>query len=154
MTSAGGLENWDYISPFEDVEVAFDDVDTALRGRYLTEASEMLRSVHEDVASRLVMDNSAGQEDNDAFSPLTRLEAVRTFLPDSILEKLAAIANQGLRLRKKPATTAHEMLGLIILHVLCANYDEAPVTVCNPNEAGNFLQIGFSAQRYKDVWSA
>lgn len=46
------------------------------------------------------------------------------------------------------------MLGMVVLHVLCASYDEAPATVCHPEEEGNFVQIDLSAERYKDVWSA
>lgn len=74
---------------------------------------------------RLMVAGTNANVEDILEQPLTRLEAVRTFLPDSTLEKLAAVSNQALLLHKKRATTANEILGLILLHVLCASYDES-----------------------------
>ena len=79
--------------------------------------------------------------DEMAERPITRLEDVKTFLSDSLLEKLAAVANRGLCLRGKRPTTSHEIIGLIVLHVLCASYNESPTTVCDSEEFAHFLNI-------------
>lgn len=42
----------------------------------------------------------------------------------------------------------------MILHVLCASYNESPTTVCAGTESDCFLKIGISAKRYREVWSA
>ena len=108
----GGLENWNYVSPFAIVEVSLDDVDDVLYRRFIIEGEEMLRRVEEDVVTqRLVESHSYSQHvESDSVAEesvissgesMTRLEAVKTFLPDSLLEKLAAVANQSLRLRQK-----------------------------------------------------
>lgn len=77
--------------------MAFDDVDTTFIGRYPSGAAEMLRRVKEDVNIRRVMDKGGLYEVEDTqVLPFSLLEAVTTFPPDSILEKLAAVANQGL----------------------------------------------------------
>ena len=92
----GGLQNWEYISPFAEVDVKFDDVDSTLYGRYLEESKQMLLRVRDDIrTARLTASHRSStrtaSHDGRAF---TRLEAVRTFLPESLMEKLAAGCSQ------------------------------------------------------------
>lgn len=37
--------------------------------------------------------------------------------------------------------------------IICASYNESPVTVSDPVETGKFFEVGIHAERNKDVWS-
>ena len=128
-------------------------MDSTLYGRSLEESKQMLLRVRDDIrTARLTASHRSStrtaSHDGSAF---TRLEAIRTFLPESLMENLAAVANRGLRLRRQLPTSAHEMLGIIILHVLCASYDESPRTVCDLAESEHFFQIEITSERYMQV---
>lgn len=76
--------------------MAYGDVDTTLRGRYLSEAAEMLCRVKEDVNIKRVMGKGGVSEVGDTqVLPFSRLEAVKAFLPDSILENWLQMPTKG-----------------------------------------------------------
>ena len=73
-------------------------------------------------------------DEEDNFVPLKFL---RSFVSDWLLEKLRS-ANRVLHVRRHKATTKEELLGLLILRVLCASYDASSTTVCNDEEGEVF----------------
>lgn len=77
-----------------------------------------------------------------------------TFLSDCLLEKLRYVTNRVLHERNNRSTTKNELLGLVVLHILCASYNECPTVVYDPSEGDHFFKMGISSERYYDVWSA
>ncbi|CDF34053.1 unnamed protein product [Chondrus crispus] len=161
----GGLQDWTYESPFAEVEVIVDEVDSVLEDRFITEANSILDNVLEEVNSREsacpheTMDSMTVSSRNDCSTPrqvkpLSRLSVLRTFILDSLLEKLKAVANRALHSRGQKLTTVQELLGLLVLHVLCASYNEGPSVVCGAKMSDFFFHMGLSAARYRQVWSA
>ena len=146
----GGLDQWSYDSPFCDVEVRIDDVNDVLEKRFLVEANTVLDNVIAEIGSKFCRNRSC----SDNVSKITPLTCVQTFISECLLEKLRCFANRVLHHQRKKLTTANELLGLLILHTLCASYDESPSTVCNQAESDNFFQMGIAADRYHEVWAA
>ena len=156
----GGLQDWTYESPFAEVEVIVDEVDSVLEGRFITEANSILDNVLEDFNSRETacphetMESMTVSSRKDCSTPrqvkpLSRLSVLRTFIPDSLLEKLKAVANRALHSRGQKRTTVQEVLGLLVLHVLCASYNEAPSVVCDAKMSDFFFHMGLTAARYR-----
>ena len=124
----GGLDDWIYESPFLEVNVTVDEVDSTLEKRFVQEANTIVDNVLAEVSSREVAYKETGDsgqftELGDLQAPrnrllLTRLSALRTFLPDGLLERLKAVANRSLHHRGHALTTTQELLGLLLLHVL------------------------------------
>lgn len=81
-----------------------------------------------------------GGEVEDDEGDFTPLEFLLSFVSDCLLEKLRYSATRVLHLRWHKATTEEELLGLFILHVLCAFYDASPTTVCNDEEGDFFIK--------------
>ena len=147
---SGGLDGWHYDSPFDEVSVKIDNVNLSLEGRFVKEANTALDRVIADISSR--KEYREGRD--DAATLLTPLSCMQTFVTECLLEKLQYVANRVLHERKKAPTTKKEILGMLILHILCASYNESPTTVCDPLESGHFFQMCLSAARYYDVWGA
>ena len=146
----GGLLNWSYDSPFCGVTVRIDDVNDVLERRFLVEANSVLNNVIADIASKASRTTQPSHE-NITITPLS---CVQTFLSDCLLEKLRCFANRALHQQGRKSTTANKLLGLVILHTLCASYNESPTTVGDERESENFFQIGLSSKRYHEVWAA
>ena len=146
----GGLPQWTYDSPFCDVSVRIDDVKDVLEKRFLLEANTVLDSVTAEIAFKAT--TSTYRDERGAN--ITPLSCVQTFISDCLLEKLRCFANRSLHQQGKRLTTGNELFGLVILHTLCASYDESPTTVCDKRESENFFQMGMASERYHEVWAA
>ena len=85
---------------------------------------------------------------------LTRLSSLRVFLQNSPLEKLKCFANRELHHRGHALPTCQELLGFVVLHVLCASYEESPSVLCDSKDGEFFFDMGLSAERYREVWSS
>lgn len=97
----------------------------------------------EDVDRRRKRDKRGMNEvENTPVLPFSCLEAAKTFLSYIILEKWLQLPSNGSFL-KSLSTSAREMLGMIVLHVLCASYDEALAAVCHPEGDGVFSGLAF-----------
>ena len=147
---SGGLEGWNYDSLFADVSVQIDNVNNSLGLRFLEEANTALDQVISDITSRV----GTTEDEGDASQVFAPLSCLRTFVMECLLEKLRYVANFVLHQRRKAGTTKKEVPGMLILHILCASYNEPTRTVCDPLESGHLFQIGLSADRYHDLWSA
>lgn len=93
-------------------------------------------------------------DDDRLWKLVTPLSCLMTFLSDCLLEKLLYVANRVLHESKRKRTTKNDLLGLVVLQILCASYNEYPTVVCDPAEGDHFFQMGISSQRYYEVWSA
>lgn len=127
-----------------------DDVNDVLEKRFLVEANPVLDNVISYIHSKALRDTAAG----DSSLNTTPLLCLQTFTSDCLLETLSYLAHRALPHQGKQPTTANELLGLIILHTLCASYDESPKTVCDGNESETFFQMGIASDRYYDFWAA
>ena len=145
-----GLEHWDYDSPFSSVKVKIDDVDNSLAMRFVREANSVLNNVIDDIRSRQNPETH-GRSDDVTITPLA---CFQTFVTDCLLEKLVSFANRVLLYRRRKLTDRMELQGIIILHALCAMYNESPTTVSDPAEHENVFQMGIAAERYHEVWSS
>lgn len=63
------------------------------------------------------------------------------------------MANRALHERRKRSTTKKELLGLVVLHILGASYNERPTVVGDPSEEDHFFQMRISSDRHYEVWS-
>ena len=93
-----------------------DEVDSVLEDRFITEANSVLDNVLDEVNSQ---ENACPHETMDAMTvssrnyystprqvkPLSRLSVLRTFITDSLLEKLKAVANRAHLSRGQKLTT-------------------------------------------------
>ena len=70
---------------------------------------------------------------------LTRLSALRTFFPDSLLLKLKSVAKRWLHHRGHVLTTTQLLFGFLAVQVFCGSYDEVPSFVCNLSEFFSFI---------------
>ena len=149
-TAQRGLPSWIYDDPFANISVRLDDVNDTLEKRFVVEANTALDNIIEDIRSRSEsVDGDCGEGDS-----VTPLRCLKTFISDCLLEKLRYGANRVLHRMKKTLTTKEELLGLVVLHVLCAAYDESPSTVCDMSQGDFFFQMGLTAERYHLVWGA
>lgn len=146
----GGLPMWHYESPFAEVTVRVDDVNDTLEHRFLEEAHDVLRKVKADIVGCGDLGDDSAKE-RDVVTPLSCLQS---FVSDCLLEKLSYGANRVLHQNRQKGTSKEELLGLIIIHVLCAAYDESPSTICDASQGDFFFQMGIEAERYHQVWAA
>lgn len=131
----GGVCNWHYDSPFENVSVRVDDVNQFLERRFLDEANTDLDRDISDIRR-----SECEAVDDDRLEILvTPLSCVMTFLSDFLLEKLRYVATRVMHERKKRSTTKKELLGLVVLHIICASCHECPTVVCDPSEGDHFF---------------
>lgn len=93
----GGLETWNYDSPFEEVSVQIDNVNQTLESRFLEEANTVLDRFINDIASAACDDTDVDYHDV-TVSPLACL---KTFITECLLEKLRYMASRVLYQRKK-----------------------------------------------------
>ena len=144
------LPNWSCDSPFCDVTFGIDFVNDVSERRFLVEANSVLDNDIADIASKASRMTQPSQVD----ITITPLSSVLTFLSDCLLGKLRCFADRALHQQGKKSTTANELPGLVILHTLCASYNESPTTVCDERESENFFQMDLSSERYHEVWAA
>jgi B-box zinc finger len=142
-TTAEGLPGWRYSSPFANLTVDVDDIDFMLQDRFLVEANTVLENALETCGFE--------RSSSKIMSPMT---VIQTFLPRHLLEQISAQCNLVLSASEKPAVTPEELLGVFILHMLCASYGESPNTVCSRKEIDFFFQMGISSRRFYEVWSS
>lgn len=139
----GDFDTWDYISPFSYEKDALGDVYKALFARYIEEGEKMLNRVREElvrISRRFAPAEYDKEEDQIEQS---HLEADKAFLPESLLDKLTEVANQGLGIQKKRPTSSTGMIAMILLHVLCWSYKESRPTVCVPGRPENFYRSAY-----------
>lgn len=78
--SSGILESSEYLVPFEDFELDFNDIYTALTCSFSTEKTDIVRTLQEEVDAMQAIDNLVPRKDGSVFfSCLTRLWAVKKF---------------------------------------------------------------------------
>lgn len=137
-------------------------MDCELEDRLVREISGMLDSMlaEEDIGESEDFEVDTGKGTvprvivrREKVLSLTRLSALQIFLPDGLLEKLKYVTNRSLHCRVHRLTTCQEILGSIVVHVLCASYGEGPNVVCDPDEKEFFFFMGLSAERYRHMWS-
>lgn len=75
----GGLEGWEYCTPFQQYEVGINDVDEWLTSRFLHETDSIISNVLQEITQQRHVTGSSNAE-QPKFS---RLETVRAFLPKS-----------------------------------------------------------------------
>ena len=141
----GGLQGWTYDNPIKEFSIGVDDVDSFLEERYLDEVQSVFRRVLSETTRVKLSD------DLREFQ-LTPLQAFRLFLPTSLLQKVADKVNRVLIGRGLPVTSVQELEGVIILHCLCAAYNE-PVKTINA-DPDCFLSFPLKPRRYHELWSA
>ena len=133
-----GLEKWTYDSPFAEFSVQVDDVNDLLESRLLKKACNTLERVTDELKSRRNGGTRGQVEDEE--DDFTSLEFLQSFVSDCLLEKLRYNANRVLHVLRHKATTKENILGPLIMHVLCASHDASPTTVCNDEEGDFFIK--------------
>ena len=126
---SGRLDYWHCDNPFEEVTVQIDNFNRNLEKRFVPEGNTILDRVVCDITSREESVEQNGNSNNNV--KVTPLQCLRSFVNDCLLEKLRYSANRALHKRQKKPTNKNELLGLLILHVLCASYNESPTVICN-----------------------
>lgn len=149
----GDLPRWKYEHAFEDVEVQNDNTDIFLEAHYITETNKIIDRVMSEYVARLMssdeLDSPIHPDTENTL--LTPLACVRSFIIESLLEKLKHFANRSSLWNQRKPTTAKELLGIIFFHVLSAFCNESPSTLVYEEENGNFLQINIAPERYFEV---
>ena len=96
-----GLENYSYDIPFMEVDFFADGVDIMLEERFITEANTIIDNVlsesngHGNFGDPEALRTDGIGEQPQHVSSLTRLSALRTFVPDCLLGKLKAGAKRA-----------------------------------------------------------
>lgn len=75
---------------------------------------------------------------------------MQTFMTDCLREKLFGYADRFLGNRKTIGTTESELLGIIVVHTICAGHNESPTTICDPYECRRYPQVGIPSERYPE----
>lgn len=121
-----GLSNWNFASPFQEVEVSIDDIHIFLEHRYLEEANGIVDRVSHEHGRYYRRDRNANN------------------LPTTFC--LSRLDRDTLR------TDVTELQCVIIFHCLCASYSVAPYAINAERDA--FLHMPMDAKRFDEVWSA
>ena len=144
------MDTWQYDNPFGEISVRLDYMNETLEKRFVMEANEVLDKVIADVETRTVEEFDERNEEVN----LTPFSCVQTFVSDCLLEKFRYGANRVLYQQGKAGTTKEELLGLLILHVLCAAYGESATTLCDVRKGDFFFEMRIKADRYHSMWGA
>lgn len=144
---------WKYLEGNENVSIDLDGVNRKLTSRYISEINSVVHNVLTTLAEEKVVDD-AGQSKFYLQKLPSMLDILNFLLPESLLQRVREHINNFLSNERKDLVSSSELLGVLLLHMLCASYGESPAVVCSQHEWNSYLQLGFSVKRYNLILAA